>query len=303
MTFKPLLAATVDDINETLERHGPLLASPKLDGVRCLIRDGQAVSRNLKLIPNGFVQELLGGIEHGLDGELIVGDPRHPQCFQTSQSGVMSRDGRPNFTFWVFDRWDLDGSFNERLNSARLAVKNIDYASKPRTTAFVKHVAHKLIATAAELIEYEGQQLAYGFEGVMLRRPDGAYKQGRSTLREGILLKLKRFADSEAIVIGYTELETNQNAATTDKLGHTVRSSHKANKVGAGKLGSLMVRDVVSGVEFEIGTGFDEAARVGLWASREGLAGRVLTYKYQPTGVKDKPRFPVFKGWRHAADA
>ncbi|OQW33961.1 MAG: hypothetical protein A4E20_12085 [Nitrospira sp. SG-bin2] len=302
MTFKPLLAATVDDIAETLERHGSLLASPKLDGVRCLIRDGQAVSRNLKLIPNGYVQELLSGIEYGLDGELIVGDPRHSQCFQLSQSGVMTRDGRPHFTFWVFDRWDLEASFNERLNSARLAVKNIDYAAKPRKTAFVKHVAHKLIATPAELLEYEGQQLAYGFEGVMLRRPDGAYKQGRSTLREGVLLKLKRFADSEAVVIGYTELETNQNAATTDKLGHTVRSSHKANKIGAGKLGSLMVRDVISGVEFEIGTGFDEAARVGLWASRDSLDGRVLTYKYQPTGVKDKPRFPVFKGWRHSAD-
>lgn len=302
MTFKPLLAATIDDINETLERHGPMLASPKLDGVRCLIRDGQAVSRNLKPIPNGYVQELLNKIEHGLDGELIVGDPRHPQVFQNSQSGVMSRDGRPSFTFWVFDRWDLDATFNERLNAARLAVKNIDYASKPRPAAFVKHVTHKLIASAEELIEYEGQQLAYGFEGVMLRRPDGAYKNGRSTLREGILLKLKRFSDSEAIVIGYTELETNTNAATTDNLGHKVRSSHKSGKVGAGKLGSLMVRDVVSGVEFEIGTGFDEAARVGLWAGRDRLEGRRLTYKYQPTGVKDKPRFPVFKGWRHSAD-
>lgn len=295
MTFKPLLAATVDDIAETLERHGPLLASPKLDGVRCLIRDRQAVSRNLKPIPNSFVQERLGLLEHGFDGELIVGDPRHPQVFQNSQSGVMSRDGRPSFTFWVFDRWDLeDVPFKERLDAARRCIAG------QKTN--VLHVPHKLIKTVEDLIEYEGQQLAYGFEGVMLRRPDGVYKQGRSTLREGILLKLKRFADSEAIVIGYTELETNQNAATTDKLGHTVRSSHKANKIGAGKLGSLMVRDVTSGVEFEIGTGFDEAARVGLWAYRDGLEGRRLTYKYQPTGVKDKPRFPVFKGWRHSAD-
>lgn len=294
MGFKPLLAATIEDIHETLERHGPMLASPKLDGVRCLIRDGQAVSRNLKPIPNGFVQEILSGVGFGLDGELIVGDPRHPQVFQNSQSGVMSRDGRPKFTYWVFDRWDLDEAFHRRLNAARLAVKE--------TGSHVKHVAHKLIVSADELIEYEGQQLAQGYEGVMLRRSDGAYKHGRSTLREGILLKLKRFADSEAIVIGFTELETNTNAATTDNLGHKVRSSHKTGKVGAGKLGSLVVRDVVSGVEFDIGTGFDEAARVALWEDREHLAGRQLTYKYQPVGVKDKPRFPVFKGWRAEAD-
>jgi DNA ligase 1 len=302
MAFKPLLAATIDDLHETLERQGPMLASPKLDGVRCLIRNNQAVSRNLKPIPNGHVQERLkhAALEGGtLDGELIVGDPRHPQCFQLLQFGVMSRDGRPNFTFWVFDAYGrCDLPFKDRLSIAKYHVKDLNALGY---NCF-KLVTHKLIATAEELIEYEGQQLAYGFEGVMLRRPDGAYKQGRSTLREGILLKLKRFKDSEAIVIGHTELESNQNVATRDNLGHTVRSSHKAGKIGAGKLGSLMVRDVVSGVEFEIGTGFDEAARVGLWAGRDNLAGRLLTYKFQPTGVKDKPRFPVFKGWRHGAD-
>lgn len=297
MGFKPLLAATVDDLHETLERHGPLLASPKLDGVRCLIIDGVAMSRNLKPIPNAFVQEEVAAhFNSGLDGELIVGDPRHPQCFQLSQSGVMSRDGRPNFTYWAFDSVHNGYDFSQRL---QLTKQVVQLAAHKR----IKLVAHKLIKTAEDLIEYEGQQLAYGFEGVMLRRPDGAYKQGRSTLREGILLKLKRFADSEAIVIGYTELETNTNAATTDKLGHKVRSSHKSGKVGAGKLGSLVVRDVVSKVEFEIGTGFNEADRVRLWEGRDDLAGKLLSYKYQPVGVKDKPRFPVFKGWRHEADA
>jgi len=54
----------------------PLLGSPKLDGVRALMFEGVLVSRSLKAIPNVFLQKkALADVAHGLDGELIVGDP------------------------------------------------------------------------------------------------------------------------------------------------------------------------------------------------------------------------------------
>jgi DNA ligase-1 len=60
-------------------------------------------------------------------------------------------------------------------------------------------------------------------------------------------------------------------------------------------LGALKVRDVKTGIEFEIGTGFTEADRVKLWQSRDMLGVfKLAKYKYFAGGSKDKPRFPVF---------
>jgi DNA ligase-1 len=55
-------------------------------------------------------------------------------------------------------------------------------------------------------------------------------------------------------------------------------------------------------VEFDIGTGFTADQRQLLWSVGDNLIGRVVKYKSQPTGVKEKPRFPVFLGFRDAVD-
>ena len=95
-TFRPMLAATVDP-NDLDALRFPLLASPKLDGVRALVSDdGQLVSRNLKPIPNANVQKAFGRPEFaGLDGELVCGDPTAPDAFRKTTSAAMSRDGAP----------------------------------------------------------------------------------------------------------------------------------------------------------------------------------------------------------------
>jgi DNA ligase 1 len=61
----------------------PILASPKLDGIRCIMINGVAMSRTLKPIPNLYVQERLKNLPNGLDGELIVGNPTNPDVFNT----------------------------------------------------------------------------------------------------------------------------------------------------------------------------------------------------------------------------
>lgn len=44
-------------------------------------------------------------------------------------------------------------------------------------------------------------------------------------------------------------------------LGHTERSSHIYNKVADNLLGALNVKDIHTGVEFSIGSGFTEEQR------------------------------------------
>jgi len=272
----------------------PVLGSPKLDGIRCPIVGGVAMSRTMKPIRNAWVQELFGQtILSGLDGELIVGEATAKDAFRVTTSGVMSGDGAPDVKYHVFDHWAAWGGFAARLKAATILAEG-----HPHITV----VPHTLCFNKDELLALDAKHLAEGYEGTMIRSLEGAYKQGRSTLREGGLLKLKWFTDAEAIVIGYVEKMHNGNAAFLDERGYTKRSSHQENKWGVGTLGALCVRDLTSGVEFEVGTGFDDALRATLWRERSALSGRIVKYKFFPTGIKEKPRHPVFLGFRHPDD-
>lgn len=290
--MKPMLAATVESYDQLTF---PLLASPKLDGIRVMVVDGVLVSRNLKPIRNKYTQELWPlKLMEGFDGELIVGDPTSPTCFRDTSSGVMSVGGEPKVEFWAFDKYDCE-KFDYRYKLLQQNVKNVNRAT-------VRVVTQTLIKDAFALHEYEQRMIDRGYEGVMLRHPRGLYKQGRSTLKEGHLMKLKKFADSEAEILEVIELDHNMNEKTTDALGRSKRSSHKAGKVKGGVMGALRVRDIHTGVEFQIGAGFTDADRDAYWRQRKGAVGTIIKYKYFPTGSKDKPRFPVFLGIRDKAD-
>lgn len=290
--MKPLLAYTVDFI-ESLRF--PVLASPKLDGIRCLIIDGVPVSRTLKPIPNAHVRLQLSGLP-ALDGELICGPATDPECFNRTTSAIMSRDGTPDFTFRAFDSfggiWET-ATFRDRLTWAHEAAKAAASDFRP-----VVPVHHVLIETPAQLAAYEAEMVAQGYEGVMIRDPDGLYKQGRSTAREGILGKVKRFADAEAEVIGVEELFRNGNAAEINALGYTERSTAAAGMVPADTLGALIVKAEGFTDPFKLGTGYTAAQRADLWARRDSIIGATVKFKHQPAGAKDAPRFPVWLGFR-----
>lgn len=295
--MKPLLAATVKDV-EQLEGRYPFYASPKLDGIRALVYKGQLVSRNLKPIRNAFIQEHFPLKEmEGFDGELIVGSPTAPDCFRVTTSGVMSADGSPDATFWIFDRVSAD-PFALRFE----ALKKLTAKLERWCGVKVPLLPHRKVCSAEELELYETACLKLGYEGVMLRAPTGLYKFGRSTLAEGHLMKLKRFEDSEAEVLEVIELQHNQNVKTTDALGNSKRSTRKEGKVAGGKMGALRVRDIYMGVEFDVGGGFTEYERNAYWKRRERAVGDIIKYKYFPTGGKEKPRFPVFLGARDIDD-
>lgn len=288
--MKPLLAYTVESI-ETVRF--PVFASPKLDGIRCLILDGVAVSRTLKPIPNLHIRHQLAGLP-ALDGELICGDPTDPDCFNRTTSAVMSRDGAPRFTFRVFDHFGAPtDNFPQRLFLAEMAAYHARADFRP-----VEMVRQDFIRDAAELARYEAEQVAAGYEGVMVRAIESPYKFGRSTAKEGILGKVKRFADAEAEIVGIEELHRNGNAAEINALGHTERSTAAAGLVPAGTLGALIVRAEGFAETFKIGTGYTSAQRDSLWADRASLPGRLVKFKHQPAGAKDAPRFPVFLGFR-----
>lgn len=288
--FRPMLAA----VAELDKLRFPLYASEKLDGVRCIVRDGVVMSRTMKPIPNPAVQSAFGRPElEGCDGELIVGRPTAPDCYRVTVGGVMREYGEPDVRFYVFDRV-LPGTFRERL----CAIVDSGLLLTPRTVL----VRQGLVLTQDGLDSLEAVKLAEGHEGLILRAPEGLYKQGRSTAREQGMLKLKRFEDAEAEILEVVQGTRNDNPATKNALGRTERSSHQANKTPLDTAGALRVRDIVTGQEFNIGTGFTDAIAKDFWNNRESYVGQLVKYQHFAVGAKELPRFPSFKGMRDRID-
>lgn len=294
---KPMLAASLENIDSI---KFPVYVTPKLDGIRCLKIDGNIVSRTFKPIRNAelaaAVKDLL---PDGSDGELIMGG-----TFQNTTSMVMSADkmiGNEKAYFYWFDYVidDNKKTYLERIDDMKKFVEDHPEILTASPVKIVPLVPTE-INTIEELLQYETEVLEQGFEGVMLRTAHGPYKFGRSTLKEGSLVKMKKFDDDEAIVIGFNELTKNINEKTKDEFGYAKRSSHKDGKIDQDTLGSFIVdwRET----EFSIGSGFTMEQRKEFWDQRNNLIGKLVKFKYFATGMKDAPRFPTFLGFRSEDD-
>lgn len=290
--FKPLLAKEAD---LSCLDYGNIWASPKLDGIRAIVINGVVLSRKLLPIPNPHVQAMFGHLEH-YDGELIVGEPHAKDVYHKTFSGVMKSSGEPQVTFHVFDHVaDPNAEYRRRY-----LLINPSAGPNGSVCQVPQHGVHHY----DDLLQIEEHYINKGYEGLMLRAiqgPRSRYKFGRSTTREGTLLKLKRFADAEAKIVGFEEEMANNNEAVKDELGNTKRSSHQENKTGKGRLGAL-VCETGDGVRFNIGTGFTAQQRQEIWDERDDLLGTLVKYKCFPIGVKAAPRFPVFLGHRSTLD-
>jgi DNA ligase-1 len=258
--------------------------------------DGQLKSRSLKSIPNAHVSSLFSKKAlDGLDGELILGSPTAKDVYRVTNGACARHEGAPPVKFYVFDTFKFpDKPFERRIEALGLP-------SNPD----IVYVEHLRIDNERKLREYEEFVLDQGYEGLILRSQTGTYKFGRSTLREGGMLKLKRFVDGEAIIIDIEEEMENTNEAKTNELGRTKRSSAKAGLVGKGRAGTLVVVEKETGVQFRIGSGLNDADADFFWKHREEIvkSGKhIIKYKSFPVGVKDLPRHPVYLGGREAWD-
>jgi DNA ligase-1 len=295
MITKPMLSGKFSD--EELEDLGsvltfPLLATPKYDGIRALMVGGKLLSRTFKNIPNKHIfKTCTEALPDGLDGELVSG------TFNDTTGNVMRHDGEPEFEYHVFDyvKGDLKRPYEDRL-------KDLKALKLPKWCVLVLPV---VLNNIKELEAYEKECLSEGFEGIMLRKASSAYKCGRGTAKALDLVKVKRFKDAEATIEGFEEEMKNNNEAEKDNFGRTKRSTSQENLEGKDTLGALVVRGVngdFKGVDFKIGTGFDQALRKKIWGDRKKLQGAIVVYKYQKEGGEDRPRFPVFKGFRDKGD-
>jgi DNA ligase-1 len=285
--FRPMLAATVTEADLDNLKY-PVIVQCKLDGVRCVVKDGVAYSRTMKRIPNKFIQSRLALCSTGIiwDGELLLA---YDATFQEITSAVMSVEGQPNFVYRVFDCLDRTKptqNYEDRINNI--------------TAEGLWFLPYHLTYSKQKLLEIEQDYLT-NYEGIIIRSPSSPYKFGRSTLKEGYLLKLKRFIDCECTILSCHPLLHNSNELETNELGLSKRSSHASGKVKLNLLGKFRVVAIngdFKGVEFDVGSGFTQAQRKQFWLDKEQMVGQTLKVKYQLRGSKDKPRCPIFLGIR-----
>lgn len=279
----------------------PLIATPKVDGIRCHYYENAPWSRSNKPIVNQFVaQQLrsLGEKWNGVDGELVTyDDDDKVDSFNDVQSKIMSMGGAPEFKFLAFDICNEGQEFIPY--EFRYTALSESFKAQTDNPPWLSVLPAKLLTSLDELLEYQDQCIAEGWEGWCARRPNSIYKQGRATFQQHYLLKGKLFEDADAQVVGWRELHHNDNPAFLNELGYLRRPSHQANQRPGGMLGAFLCRALDSNKEFWLGGGFTQKQRIDFWLNKESLLNHILTYRHQPYGAKDKPRILTFVGFRY----
>ncbi len=226
--------------------------SEKLDGVRGYW-DGRLLwSKQGKLLqPHpAFVAGLP---EFALEGEIWGGRGSFERTAAVVQQPLA--EDWLQLQFAIFDVPATSGSFSQRIEVARSW-----FSAHPSLHAVVieQWPVQDQIQLLAELQRVE----AKGGEGLIVRDPQAQYSAGRSAE----VLKVKSFADAEAVVIEHLPGQGEN----------------------LGRLGALLV-ERSDGLRFKLGTGFSAAERLD-----PPPLGSLVSYKYYglyPSGI---PRFPAF---------
>ncbi|MGP8304958.1 DNA ligase [Vibrio sp. YIC-376] len=228
--------------------------SEKLDGIRAYWTGEHLVTRNGNRIyaPDWFTDPLP---DYPLDGELWAGRGNFHLVQQTVLDKTPVDNAWKKIDFMLFDMPYSAGDYRKRYYNIQNLVFEID-------KQHIKYVEHKTIQNEAHLFSQLDKISLSDGEGVMLRKVSSRYQAGRGS----DLLKLKRYEDTEAQVIGH--------------------------KPGTGRLlgmmGALLVR-MPDGTEFYIGSGFTDEVR-----RTPPKLGTTITFRYNGYTNTGIPKFARF---------
>lgn len=282
----------------------PCIYMPKIDGVRAVHFTGRFTTRTLKPFANVNLMYFDSSFFAGLDGELAISSETSSSLCRDTTSAVTTINGpsAQQFTWHLFDYitpLTASKSYRHRHDDLRARVMNINN----HTSLGLVVIDYKIAYNREQLEEAHAEHIAKGYEGTIVRALNGAHKNGRCTPSEGAYLRIKDFVEEEAIVLALNEGFENNNTPNTNFLGYTVRSAHKENKVPNGMVGSLLCKDIKTGIEITVSAGaMTHSERQFFLQNPKSIVGKAIKYKCMPFGKKDLPRFPTFVCIRPAVD-
>ena len=294
--FKPFLAPNkIVDVHELTY---PLMASFKLDGIRCIIKDGEMFSRSLKSISNIKLHEKFKQLKQFtlneshlqpiLDGELLARSM--PFNVLSGTVRALDREVPEDMYFYLFDsvingNYDAEFIFRtEQLTRLELMYPDL-----------IKIVEQKLVHTSEQVEEYFQEALDFGCDGLILHSLDGKYKCGRGTINEGIIYKMKPYLTFDAKIIDVIQsTKVNPNAEKKiNELGRSVTSKKKEDRILIDKACDFVVMHEGE-AELKVMIAMTDEEKKEVWKNKESYIGRYIEYKGLMVGAKDLPRHPVY---------
>lgn len=302
--WKPLLAPNqqpnLDEINY------PLLVSNKIDGIRCILYKGEILSRSLKQIQNKQLRGKLQPLaDYTKEYNLILdGEIYSPELtFQEITSFVMTQDFSDakaikkhghivqipeHLKFHCFDAIkddDLDVPFVDRVKLVETVAMLFEDIIYP--------VQEHLLSSKEEIEKHFELALDNGEEGLILRNPQGRYKCGRGTVKEGIIYKVKLFKTIDAEIIDVIQA-TKVNPIAKKKineLNRSVTSKKKNDRILIEKAAAFVVK--YKGQDVKVSIAMDDITKENIWINKDKYIGRIVEYKFMEAGMKKLPRHPT----------
>lgn len=310
--FKPQLCPNEQIDLNTLQY--PQLASFKLDGIRCIFHPELGmVSRSLKPIPNKQLNEKFKIIlefckEQNiiLDGELYA----HGRTFQDITRACMTDnlwsvdtlkklkketdeptkyvdDLVNSIKFYMFDLlMDDDKVF-------ALRVKN--YQSLILENSII--VGQFDVYNKQDVLNLFEEAQKEGYEGLILKNPNGKYKFGRATVKENICYKVKPYIDFSRTIKGVVQATQVKEGTerTINELGHSVTSKKKDDRELIDKASAFIVD--WNGQDLKVTIAATDVEKEEIWANRDEYIGKEVNFKAMEIGMKELPRHPVATRW------
>ncbi len=190
-----------------------------------------------------------------LDGELWIGRNQFDALSGTVRKTEPVEAEWRQVKYLVFELPGAAGDFSARVQQIRTIVAQ---AAVP----WLQAVEQTRVADRATLMKLLDAVVRSGGEGLMLHRADAPYLTGRSD----VLLKLKPWLDTEAIVVGHIPGKGKFQGMT----------------------GALLV-EMPDGKRFRLGSGLSDAMR-----RQPPPLGTRITYRYLQLTKNGMPRFPRY---------
>lgn len=245
-----------------------LMGSVKLDGYRCLVRDGKLYSSGgLPILGAEHIQSAIHGFGD-FDGEIMIPNME----FNMSGGKIRSHSVTPDAKLFVFDCINAPNlPFNARYYQLLNIGEEQGWSTSLAKPSTITVVRHRTFTNLVEMKQICGKALYAGYEGLVLKDPNGVYERKRSKA----WLKVKQVLDEDCPIIGFFE--------------------------GEGKyenmLGGVIVRRK-NGYESKVGGGFSDTLRSYIWNHQREFLGKHIEIHYQedtPDGDFRQARFKKFR--------
>ena len=290
----------------------PVGVQVKIDGVRALNINGTLTGRSLDPFKGFGITEYWSKPEFQyLDGEMTLGaDAASSERLCSLTTGALGAfkgvTSMADVYLHCFD-WLAEPNlpYFQRYERLKAYVEKLDH---PRVHLVPLHIANNREELDALIARFFDE----GYEGAIIRNLAAPAKEGRPSKVKQELVRVKGWVDSEMLVTGFTEGQTNTNEAKTNTLGRTERSSAKDGMVPNGMVGSIhgtMIGDCfhpitgeklfADGLPITIGTGtMTDAELLDYFKHPEKLVGHPVKFKHLAHGTKTLPRMGQYLSHR-----